>query len=153
MIKKLNSKSHFLKAGMDKNRWWELYQLAQEKNDKLVKILSFDKDAMTITMEDVSGFNLDNISEIKKLSIEERRNITAQIIELYASLWRFHVSDDDIFMHRDFLLVNIMYTKEKKLKLVDPDSFMLFSPKGPNGFGWYGNIFDVLITCKEWEQL
>lgn len=151
MKKKLNSRSHFLRNGMSPNEWWELYQQAQDINPQIVKVYEFNETEMTITMEHVSGFSLNDVQTVQKLDIKERRNITAMILELYASMFKFNVSEEAIFMHRDFLLPNIMYTEDKNLKLVDPDSFMLIYPKGPNSV-FYGNLFDTLICCKEWER-
>ena len=79
--KKLNSRSHFLRDGVEPEVWWTLYEKAQKENNTLVRILNFDMKKLTIKMEDVPGFDLSNLNEIKKLTIVERRNITAQVVE------------------------------------------------------------------------
>ena len=154
MLKKLDAeRSHFLRNGVEPEVWWKLYKKAQKHNPSLVKIYNFDMKELTIEMEDVPGFDLGHEPDkIKQLNIFERRDITAKVIELYASMLKFHSYEGHMFVHRDFTLPNIIYTPAKTLKLVDPDSFSLVYPRGPNST-YYGNFIDTLYACKEWESL
>jgi aminoglycoside/choline kinase family phosphotransferase len=150
--KKLDNRSHFLRDGVEPEVWWTLYEKAQKENNTLVRILNFDIKKLTIEMEDVPGFDLSNLNEIKKLTIVERRNITAQVVELYALMLKFHASERYMFIHRDFILPNIRYTPNKSLKLIDPDSFSIVYPQGPNS-SYHGSFIDTLYACKQWETL
>ena len=140
---------------MDKvslHQWFDFYQMFQEKEPRLVKIVNFDGDR-TIEMEKIEGFDLRDTRLIKRMTKEERRYLMSDIISLWGVIQTFSIDSKRVFTHRDFCTSNLMYEPSTfSVKLVDPDSFAVLDPSEDNPT-YLGNFIDTLYNMKRWENL
>lgn len=147
-----NSRCLRMENNVSLPRWVNIYQGFQRKHPQLVKIINFDRDR-TIEMEKIEGFDLRETHLIKKLSIEERRHLTYEVISLWGIMQTFTIDDHKTFLHRDFCISNLMYEPStKRVRLIDPDSFEVVSPSEVSPT-YFGNFVDTLYNMRRWEQL
>jgi serine/threonine protein kinase len=134
------------------HQWFDFYQMFQEKEPRLVKIVNFDGDR-TIEIEKIEGFDLRDTRLIKRMTKEERRHLTYEVISLWGIIQTFTIDDHKTFLHRDFCISNLMYEPStRRVRLIDPDSFTVLNPSEDNPTH-LGNFIDTLYNMKRWENL
>jgi len=155
MKKYLNERSMCIhnRQYMSPQEWFTLYTKFQKIEPRLVQISNFNDKELSFEMEKVQGFGLSDFDQIKKLSINERRNVMSEVICLWGKLQSFTIDEIYTFVHKDFCVNNLMYdTNKKQVKLIDPDAFQ---KEAPRQFApiFHGPFIDTLYNMKQWERL
>lgn len=105
-------------------QWLSLYNEYYDFDNRVVKIFKIKSRHMY--MEDLSnGITLDKIKKIRSLPLATKRFIFNEVIQIYSNQFNFkHTSirDDQVFIHSDFWLKNLMYVNDRVI-LIDADSF------------------------------
>jgi serine/threonine-protein kinase RIO1 len=112
--------------------WFNYYTKLSKRNQYLVKVLDIDPDKNIIIME--------NLGEV--ISVEQylkdyylrpyiTKELVCDIILALNTSWTQSINfsktlpDDNFFVHTDLSLNNIVITKDKKVKVIDPDSYVI----------------------------
>jgi thiamine kinase-like enzyme len=97
-------------------------------------------------MEKLTGFTLDDTQKLRQLSIEQRRYIVNEVMDIYNKQFQFKNSilgPRDIWAHGDFFLQNLMYS-DGQVRLIDPESFGKRSLELQETNMRYGKFFETL---------
>jgi serine/threonine protein kinase len=154
ITKQITDHSRCLRMNNDVSlsKWFDLYQMFQSKQPRLVKIINFDGDR-TIEMEKIEGFDLRETHLIKRMTKQERRHLMYEVISLWGLIQTFTIDDQRTFIHRDFCISNLMYEPSTKcVRLIDPDAFDIQTPS-EDAPTYLGNFVDTLYNMKRWEKL
>jgi len=155
MKKYLNERSMCIHNNeyMSPRKWFDNYVGFQRIYPQLVHISKFDEIELSFEMEKIEGFVLSDLDTLKTLSIRERRNIASSVIILWGKIYNFTISDKFTFIHKDFCVNNLMYdTKNRQVRLIDPDSFNIVSPSLDHAV-FFGPFIDTIYNMKQWEKL
>ena len=155
MKKYLNDKSYCVKyrQNMSPSTWFNTYKKFQDIESSLVKIHTFEEKELSFEMESIKSFCLTETHLLKSISKTELRQIISKVISLWGRLQTFTVDDENIFIHRDFCICNLMYeTDTKQIKLIDPDAFNIQNPSVDSPI-YHGPFIDTLYIMKLWERL
>lgn len=110
--------------------WFHAYKELSKKNSMYVKVLDII-DEQTYTMEYIPNIictvenlikNSDNYHLLEKTEII---NISSLLPSIFLETLNYSKSlpNDKYFIHTDPLLPNFVFTKSKKIVVIDPDSF------------------------------
>jgi len=110
------------------NRWFDAYRQLSQENDFLVKI-DKQNSRSEFTME-----RLDIITDLDKILKDEDfyylldKEMICKIIEVFNNAFLIGVNysknlDNGFFYHTDLHLYNFVLTKNREVKVLDPDSF------------------------------
>lgn len=121
-----------LKNSVICKKWFKTYQRFSKNDPRFVKVFEF-VDQQTYTMEYISETFINLESLIKKsenydkLTKDDIINITALLPSIFVKTLDFSRSlpNNEFFIHSDMLLPNFVFTRSKKLVVIDPDSFAL----------------------------
>ena len=117
---------------------FESYQKLYEQTDFLVKIKTFEKisnESLRFEIEYIDGEVLADFYKSPLISNKTKLLHYSQTLEWYMSMLEFSKKEKkldveegryikQIFFHNDFNLSNIIMTKNNKLVLLDPESFL-----------------------------
>jgi len=110
--------------------WFDMYTELSENNDYLVKVLDVNSNTNTIVMESLDIF--DDVEEcLKNHSNRITKSILCDIILALSTSWTQSIEfskalpNNDFFVHTDLSLQNIVLTKDNKVKVIDPDSYVI----------------------------
>jgi RIO-like serine/threonine protein kinase len=108
--------------------WFDMYTELSDNNNYLVKVL--DVNSNTIVMESLDIF--DDVEEcLKNHSSRITKSILCDIILALSTSWAQSIEfskalpNNDFFVHTDLSLQNIVLTKDNKVKVIDPDSYVI----------------------------
>lgn len=105
--------------------WITLYNDYCNFDNRAVKIVKYRDNNTKFVMEHIEGILLSDLKSVKKLELSERRFILDEFVDIYWTQFKFKhefLNLDDIFIHNDFYLDNLVYSNGK-VRLIDPDSF------------------------------
>ncbi len=139
---------------VDRNKiepaWLALYNDYYNFDNRLVKILNYKREGQ-IELEKINGFTLNNFEVVQKLTIQEKRFIFNEVMDIYWNQFKFThrlLKADEVFLHTDFHLGNLMYTG-KSVRLIDPESFshdtLTLVGHAPTRFGKWVDTFACMI--------
>jgi len=110
--------------------WVDMYTELSENNNYLVKVLDVNPNTNTIVMESLDIFN--DVEEcLKNYSDRITKPILCDIILALSTSWAQSIEfsktlpNNDFFVHTDLSLQNIVLTKNNKVKVIDPDSYVI----------------------------
>ena len=110
--------------------WFDMYTELSENNDYLVKVLDVNSNTNTIVMESLDIF--DDVEEcLKNHPSRITKSILCDIILALSTSWTQSIEfskalpNNDFFVHTDLSLQNIVLTKDNKVKVIDPDSYVI----------------------------
>ena len=110
--------------------WVDMYTELSENNNYLVKVLDVNPNTNTIVMESLDIF--DDVEEcLKNHSARITKPILCDIILALSTSWTQSIEfsktlpNNDFFVHTDLSLQNIVLTKDNKVKVIDPDSYVI----------------------------
>jgi len=109
------------RLGDNINDWYEIYKEYQKFDNRVVKVIKVNETAFE--MEKIEGENLRDCILSNSISFEEKQYILEQIIDIFNNMFKFKHKNCHLFWHDDIQLKNFIYTKDKKIILLDPDSF------------------------------
>jgi len=105
--------------------WLNLYQDYYFFDNRVVKVLDYKDNKLYL--EKIDGFALNDFESYDKLDWKEKKFILSEIVDIYWNYLHFkshRLRKNEFFCHTDFYLRNLIYSN-KKLRLIDPDSFMV----------------------------
>lgn len=144
--KKLNLK--YASKTVHAPQWLDTYKEYYDYDTRVVKVLKLESDK--IIMENLNGIILSNEQEMKKIDLKTLRYITNEVFDIWVNQWKYtttHLKDDQIWIHNDFTIDNLMYV-DGRVRLIDPDSFVKKTiSKGIlySGNLRYGKFFETYI--------
>lgn len=127
------------------DKWFDYYSSLQKNNDLLVKVYDV-KDRKTIIMERLNEETslevmLKDKEYLKNLSKFDLIDIVASFNHAFMCGIEFSKTISKYFYHTDLHLYNIIFTKEKKIKVIDPDSFQICNGLDHSYRFYQSNIF------------
>ena len=119
------------KGFIDVNKtWFEYYSQLSKNNKYLVKIFTMDAKTNSFTME-----NLGEVTSVEQCLKQSDKYVTKKvlcdIILALTTTWAQGIEfsklldNDKFFVHTDLSLCNIVMTKDKQIKVIDPDSYTI----------------------------
>jgi RIO-like serine/threonine protein kinase len=124
--------------------WLDIYNKYHIHDPRVIKVLRIEDDV--VVMEKLTGFTLDDTQKLRQLSIEQRRYIVNEVMDIYNKQFQFKNSilgPRDIWAHGDFFLQNLMYS-DGQVRLIDPESFGKRSLELQETNMRYGKFFETL---------
>lgn len=135
--------------------WFELYSAYSTFDNRLVKVTSINKTKKTFNMEKINGFSLDNWRQLHQLTTNDYKYILKELTSIFSNFFEFEhhlIPNNCMFLHMDIHVGNLMYTDDKKLILIDPDSCFNSVINEPRHMTFYGKYFDCLLYLKEFHK-
>lgn len=130
--------------------WWAVYQIYQKFDPRVVQILEVNINSNYFVMEKLHGIDLEQ--EIDQLNFHEKKHVLKETVDIFSNFFKFKsrlLHPEELFFHVDFRLSNLMFTNNKEIKLLDPDSFDIVALDKPNNVLNFGRYLDCLVTLKE----
>ena len=112
--------------------WFDYYTKLSNENKYLVKVLDINSDKNIIIME-----NLGEVLEVEQclkdhvLRPRITKEIVCDVILALNTSWSQSIEfsktlpDNNFFVHTDLSLDNIVMTTDNKIKVIDPDSYVI----------------------------
>ena len=131
-------------------RWASVYEKFQDYDARVVKVLDVNYEKNYFEMELVTGIDCEK--QMYTLSFEDKKRILIDVMDIHSNFFKFtckELQQTEIFVHLDFRIDNLIYTKEKNVKLIDPDSFGIVPLDRMNNHLYFGKYIDTLYNIKE----
>lgn len=145
----LNSDAHDHHSIQD---WFEYYKSYADFEPRAVKVFSINPSKNNFAMENLKGFSLDKHDKLARLTNEEHRFILSELGLIFSNFFKFknlNIPDNRMFLHMDIHVGNLMYTEDKEVKLIDPDSCFISVINEPRNITFYGKYVDTLLYLRE----
>jgi len=106
-------------------QWYENYKEYQKYDDRVVKVNEIYDNSFK--MEFIKGEILSQVILDNHLDRELKLHITRQVMDIINKMFQFKPKIGQFFWHDDTQLKNFILEPDFKVKLIDPDSFLIIN--------------------------
>lgn len=131
-------------------KWWEVYKDYQKYESRTVQVLEVNFTKNYFVMENIKGINLEH--EMIKLDFAESKEVLLQTMDIFNNFFKFqckHLHNTEVFFHRDYRTENLIFDENKKVRLIDPNSFGNVPLDRMNNLLFFGRYMDTLTSIRE----